>query len=64
MDGMRDIRKEALIEIADGSTWEGKLPKRAARMVKKRALANQAQLMENWERCRRQQELNEIAGLE
>jgi Domain of unknown function (DUF4160) len=55
---------EANVAIATGDVIEGRLPRTAARLVKRWALANQAELRSNWDRARAQQPLERIAGLD
>lgn len=55
---------EAFVSIDTGEVIEGKLPPRAARLVKEWTLARQAQLRENWRRAREGETLERIAGLD
>lgn len=53
---------EAFVAIATGDIVEGKLPIKAARIVKEWALEHQEQLMTNWARARKLEPLERIAG--
>ena len=55
---------EAVIGIAAGDTLEGKLPRRAARMVAVWWAAHEHELMENWELAQAGEPLNDIPGLD
>ncbi len=54
----------ALIAIADAQVIAGRLPHHAYRLVSEWTDAHRAELMANWERARRQEELEWIGGLE
>ena len=54
--------QEIIVEIETGLV-EGRMSKRALRMVLEWAELHQAELQENWERARQRQSLNAIAPL-
>jgi len=54
--------QEIIVEIETGLV-EGRMSKRALRMVLEWADLHQAELQENWERARQRQSLNAIAPL-
>ncbi|MGF1547699.1 MAG: DUF4160 domain-containing protein [Thiotrichales bacterium] len=54
---------EIIVDIATGSI-EGRFPKRALRHVLEWHELHQEQLLDNWERCRRREDLNPIDPLE
>jgi hypothetical protein len=53
---------EAFVSINTGDVIHGRLPGPAARLVKRWALARQAELRENWERGQRKRTFQRIAG--
>ena len=53
---------EAFIDIATGEVTKGRLPKRAASMVKDWCLRHQQELMDNWARAQRFEPLERIQG--
>ncbi len=53
---------EAFVRIADGEIMQRSLPRKAARIVRQRALDHQAELMINWQRGVDLQPLEMIAG--
>ena len=55
---------EALVNIETGEVIYGHLPKTAAGIVKQWTLARRSELRENWERARRLEPLERIAGPE
>lgn len=55
---------EATINIETGEIIDGKLPKRALRMVRAWAEAHRAELRANWERARQPAPLHQIAPLD
>lgn len=55
---------EAHIAIDTGDVIQGSLPRHAARLVKRWTLARREQLCDNWERARRGEPLERIAGLD
>jgi hypothetical protein len=52
------------VSIETGEVIEGRLPRTAARLVKRWALAHQAELHVNWTRARAKVPLERIAGLD
>lgn len=56
--------QEALIAILDGQMLGGKLPGRAYRLILEWLALHREELMRNWERARRHEELSSIDGLE
>lgn len=55
---------EALISIRNGQVLGGKLPGRSYRLVLEWLALHRDELMEDWERARRREELKYIEGLE
>ncbi len=55
---------EAIISILNGQVLGGKLPGRAHRLILEWLALHHDELMENWERARRHEELKAIEGLE
>jgi len=55
---------EALIAIETGEVIGGQLPPNALRIVQQWVLLRQAKLMENWQRGRRREPFEQIAGPE
>jgi hypothetical protein len=55
--------QEVIVEITTGIV-EGRMSKRALRMVLEWLDLHQTELMENWERARQRQTLNEIQPLQ
>lgn len=55
--------QEVIVEITTGIV-EGRMSKRAIRMVLEWLDLHQTELMENWERARQRQALNEIQPLQ
>jgi hypothetical protein len=55
---------EAVIGIATGDVLEGVLPRRAARLVAEWWSNHQNELVENWDRARAGEPLNDIPGLD
>ena len=53
---------EALVEIGSGEVTEGRLPKKAAALVKEWCLRHQAELLANWQRAERFEPMERIAG--
>jgi hypothetical protein len=53
---------EALVAIATGQVIEGRLPKKAAKLVRDWCLDHQGELQENWQRAVALQPLQRIAG--
>ncbi|WP_295543375.1 DUF4160 domain-containing protein [uncultured Thiohalocapsa sp.] len=53
---------EALVAIATGQVIEGRLPKKAAKLVRDWCLDHQAELQENWQRAMALQPLQRIPG--
>lgn len=53
---------EAFISIESGLVLEGKLPAKAARIVREWAAEHQEELLENWTRARNLEPLTRIAG--
>lgn len=53
---------EANVSIETGEIIAGDLPRNAARIVREWALAHQAELLDNWNRCRAAQPLLRIPG--
>ncbi|WP_448215732.1 DUF4160 domain-containing protein [Endozoicomonas sp. 2B-B] len=53
---------EALVEISTGYILEGRLPKKAAKLVGDWCLLHQAELKDNWQRAMDLQPLGRIAG--
>lgn len=54
---------EALIDIRSLEVLRGSLPPRALALVREWAAAHRDELMENWERCRRNERPTKIAPL-
>jgi hypothetical protein len=55
---------EATFRVTDGSPLEGKLPRRAARMVAEWVAARQDELRDNWDRAAAGQPLRPVEPLE
>ena len=55
---------EGNVSIDTGEIIEGKLPKRAAWLVREWTLAHQGELRENWRRARAGEQPEKIAGLD
>lgn len=55
---------KASIEISSGKIIVGKLPRHAQRLVLEWAKQHRAELLENWERARRDEPLKPITPLE
>jgi hypothetical protein len=55
---------EALIAIETGEVIGGQLPPNAIRIVQEWVLLRQSELMENWQRGRRREPFQQIAGPE
>ena len=55
---------KASIEIGSGKIIAGKLPRHARHLVLEWAKTHQSELLENWERARREEPLKPIAPLE
>ena len=53
---------EALVAIETGELMEGRLPKKAAKLVKEWCLEHQVELLENWQRATKLQPLQRIPG--
>ena len=53
---------EALVAIATGQVMQGRLPKKAAKLVRDWCLDHQAELQENWQRAMALQPLQHIPG--
>lgn len=53
---------EAFVDIRTGEILEGRLPSKAAAIVKEWCGKHQAELMENWERAQRFEPLERIPG--
>jgi len=53
---------EALVDIRSGMVVEGKLPKKAARIVKEWCLSHEYELLANWERAQQFEPLERIPG--
>jgi len=53
---------EALVDIRSGMVIEGKLPKKAAKIVKEWCLAHEDELLANWERAQQFEPLERIPG--
>ena len=53
---------EAFVEIATGDVIEGRLPRRAARLVKEWCLEHQIELAANWAKARALEPLERIPG--
>ncbi len=53
---------EALIHISDGIVHEGRLPSKAASLVKEWVLLHQKELLVNWERAQTFEPLERIQG--
>ena len=56
--------KEALISILNGEMLAGQLSQRAYRLILEWLALHRAELMDNWERARRHEDLKYIEGLE
>jgi hypothetical protein len=55
---------EAFVEISTGEVISGRLPKKAARLVRDWCTEHNAELMANWERAVSLQPLERIPGVE
>lgn len=55
---------EAYVSIATGEILEGRLPRNAARLVKKWTLARQSLLMDNWNNARSGKPVKKVPGLD
>lgn len=53
---------EALVDIRTGVIMDGRLPKRAAALVKEWCLNHQAELLANWDHAQRFEPLERIPG--
>ena len=53
---------EALVAIATGKVIDGRLPKKAAKLVRDWCLDHQAELQENWQRAMALRPLQRIPG--
>ena len=53
---------EAFVDIATGEVTRGRLPNRAASIVRDWCLRHRAELLENWERAQRFEPLDRIQG--
>jgi hypothetical protein len=53
---------EALIDIATGEVSQGRLPRKAAAIVKEWCLRHQTELLANWERAQRFEPMERISG--
>ncbi|MCX8085679.1 MAG: DUF4160 domain-containing protein [Rhodocyclaceae bacterium] len=53
---------EALVDIESGEIMAGRLPKKAAALVREWCLAHQAELLANWQRAQRFEPLERIPG--
>lgn len=53
---------EALVDIDSGVVTDGALPRRAARLVQEWVLEHPVELRANWEKARRLEPLDRIAG--
>ncbi len=53
---------EALVSIHDGEVSQGRLPKRAAALVRDWCVMHRAELLNNWERAQRFESLERIQG--
>ena len=53
---------EALVEIETGAVIGGQLPPNALRIVQEWAVLRRLELMENWQRGRRREPFQQIAG--
>jgi len=56
--------QEAKVSIETDEVTEGRLPPRAARLVKEWCVERQPDLMQNWERARAGEALERLAGLD
>ena len=54
--------QEALVSITNGETLEGKLPRRAAALVKQWCIDQEEALAQNWARAQALQPLSRIPG--
>ena len=53
---------EAVVDIATGEIFGGRLPPNAARIVREWVLRRRVELMDNWQRGRRRQAFLRVAG--
>ena len=53
---------EALVEIETGAVIGGQLPPNALRIVQEWAVLRRLELMENWQRGRRREPFQQVAG--
>jgi hypothetical protein len=53
---------EAFVEIRTGEMAEGRLPRKAAAIVKEWCLGHQEELMANWDRAQKFEPLERIPG--
>jgi Domain of unknown function (DUF4160) len=53
---------EGLFSIETGELIEGQMPPGARRILKDWTLRHQAELLENWERCKSKKPLNAVQG--
>ncbi|MCE8013358.1 DUF4160 domain-containing protein [Billgrantia desiderata] len=53
---------EALVDISSGEVKAGKLPRKAANIVREWCLEHQHELLENWERAQQFEPLERIRG--
>ena len=53
---------EALVSLATGEVCQGRLPKKAAAIVKDWCLRHQPELMSNWEKAQRFEPLERVPG--
>ena len=53
---------EALVNIQDGAVSQGRLPPRAAPLVRDWCVTHRAELLNNWERAQRFEPLERIQG--
>jgi hypothetical protein len=53
---------EALVDIRSGDVSEGRLPPKAAAIVKEWCQRHQSELLENWDRAQRFESLERIPG--
>ena len=60
---VRYAGSQALVRISDLQVIEGELPRRAERLLIEWGQAHQAELMENWELCKRLERPRQIAPL-
>lgn len=59
---MLSIKVSRQIDIATGEVSQGRLPRKAAAIVKEWCLRHQAELLANWERAQRFEPMERISG--